>query len=156
MSSELAYDVTVTCNRHTVYNTTCTAMFFSNDHVVIFTVCTQSQRHTSRWWSCQKHLKECRYWKYVEYKTVASFLSLPRLNSDFLQQHVKAVSNHKLEVWNTWEQDYKAACEPDFIVKIIIYMSFFCYCSSCFAKTSGDNKFMVIQLVLKLQVTYPI
>ena len=28
---------------------------------IIFTVYTQTQRHTSRWWSCQKHLKECRY-----------------------------------------------------------------------------------------------
>ena len=45
--------------------------------LLCFTVCTQTQRHTSRWWSCQKHLKECRYWRYAEYKIIASFSELP-------------------------------------------------------------------------------
>ena len=62
-------------------------------------------------------LKVCR---------VQKFLSPPppRLDSYFLQ-HVKAVSNHKLEVGNTWELDYKATCEPDFIVKICTRVVFF-------------------------------
>ena len=83
---------------------------------IIFTVCTQTQRNTSRWWSCRKRLKECRYWKCVEYKSIALLLSLPRLNLQF----VKAVSNHKLEVWNT----YKATYQPDFIVKIFTWEFF--------------------------------
>ena len=49
----------------------------STDRVVIFTICTQTQRHTSRWWWCRKLLKECHYWRYVENKTMASFLDFP-------------------------------------------------------------------------------